>query len=1292
MKKLKLNMRRPKCLRWLKIWVKRIWILGVTLVVLSAILLTVFRALTPWAAQYKGTVETQLSHFLGTKVSIQDMKTSWYWFEPVLKLDGIQIAETNNTVLNVKELLVGIDLMRSFLHWRIQPGVLFVEDATFNFREDNAHWHLDGVALHSNSNVVAQAEYSTVLEWLLAYQKIVMKRVGMTLHWKDGRVTSIKPLNLVAVNRDGHYKVKGHARLAGDNPSVLSVLADLNMPSGFSSNVQGQLYLSVEQIDFSEWRPLFSAFNLEVTKGLGECQLWLDIHNSRLVSAQSAVRVRDVLWQQEQKKVAQKIDRLSANMAWEETPKGWRWTADHVRFRANKTTWPENDLAVTYDSDSARYKVFVKTLLLEPTRTLIHHAPDALKPLFEINLRGQLNNTQLELQKGKINYFLSRFSQLSWDAKDTLPAVTHLSGGLAWEPKEGRLNLDGEAVTLTFKNKPPLQLELLNASILWKALSQGWRVTLDRGVVKHAHGVLNARGFLDDFSSKTLGTIQGNLSFSTHDATFWWPYLPEKGLKPKLKTWLEKDVTRIEQLSGQVQLHGPLEAFPFDKQPGEFLVTGALSGVDLRFNHDWPLIKEITGTVQLDKRLLMAKIEGADFQGIPMRAARFTVADLGLNHEVMFAHGEARAPLDEMQAYIKQSPLHAKLKKLDALILKQPANLDLAIQFPFYPGAEKLKVKGLVTLQANDLFLNEVPQSFGLHDLSGALKFNEQGVVDSHLSARLFDEPMALWVRSNHEGASYFAIDMEGYLSALGLREAISSPMLSLVRGRAPIKAALKMTDEPNDLDHVRLTSSLEGLSIDLPDPFGKKRSDVTPFILETYFNFERGMRLKLNYNKQLSTDLWFSGRPSTLRLERGEVVLGDGEAVLRDKSGASIRGAFKTFDWVPWGSVLDKLQLKRSHQSKDYLQGFRTISMDFGKADILKQPYQNIHFYAQRLPENVWSMTMKEDVVSAELKYEPHQNMLSGYVSSWQVQLPGVEASQASTPSETTWKPGKIPNLKLKVGTLQVGDVNAGNLSLKGTQVSSGVWRLDSGILKSDAYELLVKGKWQAKPKPETKLDARLTVRDLKKTLAHWHGSPVVEAHDGDIQLLGEWDGAPNDFSVKGLSGQLQIAFKEGRIPNLSPETEKKMVLGKLLSILSLQTIPRRLKLDFSDLAKPGYSFDKFDGHFVLAHGIMQTEDSAIDGPVARATIKGSLNIDKQRYDLSLHVSPHITASLPVVATIAGGPVAGLATWVASKIINQGMEKVKGYTYDVSGPWDEPVVQQVHIYKKQVSSDKQFN
>ena len=99
-----------------------------------------------------------------------------------------------------------------------------------------------------------------------------------------------------------------------------------------------------------------------------------------------------------------------------------------------------------------------------------------------------------------------------------------------------------------------------------------------------------------------------------------------------------------------------------------------------------------------------------------------------------------------------------------------------------------------------------------------------------------------------------------------------------------------------------------------------------------------------------------------------------------------------------------------------------------------------------------------------------------------------------------------------------------------------------------------------------------------------------------------------------------------------------------------------------------------------------MNTTDSYIDGPVAYVSMKGDLDVLKHIYFLDLHVSPHVMASLPVVATIAGGPVAGIAVWAASKIINQGIYKVTGYTYKVTGPWSDPVIQQVDIYKKRVT------
>ena len=100
-----------------------------------------------------------------------------------------------------------------------------------------------------------------------------------------------------------------------------------------------------------------------------------------------------------------------------------------------------------------------------------------------------------------------------------------------------------------------------------------------------------------------------------------------------------------------------------------------------------------------------------------------------------------------------------------------------------------------------------------------------------------------------------------------------------------------------------------------------------------------------------------------------------------------------------------------------------------------------------------------------------------------------------------------------------------------------------------------------------------------------------------------------------------------------------------------------------------------------------MTTHDSTIDGPVAYAKMDGDIDLVKQLYDLNLRLTPYIGASLPVVATIAGwpvsGPIAGIATWAALKVINQGIiQKISAYTYKVSGPWSNPVVQQVSIVR----------
>lgn len=111
-------------------------------------------------------------------------------------------------------------------------------------------------------------------------------------------------------------------------------------------------------------------------------------------------------------------------------------------------------------------------------------------------------------------------------------------------------------------------------------------------------------------------------------------------------------------------------------------------------------------------------------------------------------------------------------------------------------------------------------------------------------------------------------------------------------------------------------------------------------------------------------------------------------------------------------------------------------------------------------------------------------------------------------------------------------------------------------------------------------------------------------------------------------------------------------MGIGKLLNLLSLQTLPRRLMLDFSDLTKKGYSFDIMSGEFGLKNGRATIKDGYINGPVADVGLKGYIDFAESYYDMTADVRPHLTSSLPLIATIVGTPVAGIITWMVNKAV----------------------------------------
>ncbi|QRN04320.1 TIGR02099 family protein [Legionella sp. MW5194] len=1257
---------------------KRIRIFLAAFIIVAALLSSLFRALTPWATQYKSEVEQHLSTLLGEAVTIQSMETGWYWFEPVIKLNQVTVTDAHRDTIKLRQLFVGINLFSSLWHWQIQPGVLYINDVKLTARQRQDQWQIDGLTTHDRQPIHwTDDSYQPILAWILAQQKIIINHLSLDVHLNDGTFIPARGINLVIGRSGWGYRIKAKAHLRQQVPTALQWVAYLTLDPYHLDKTEGQVYLSLKNVVPAQWQGFFNPERYTVTDGRGDVQVWTDIKAGQLQDAQARADIYRLALTDNQTQRHNRLDRFKANLAWQLTRTGWQLSGDHVGLEINHRHWPQNQFLVAYQKPLNTWTIHVKQLIIESLLSLDVSWPDSFKPWLAVKPRGLFKDTRVQIKNNAPAFLLTQFKTLGWEAFGPYPGVENLSGVLSWQPNEGHVEIDGEYTVIKPKDKPPVTFLSLNTVLDWKELSHGLRISLDRLVLRHPDLLFSGNGVLDDVTAREIGHITLTAALSASKAQRWLLYLPSQSLKPKLDAWLKHDVKRIDKLVANVNINGRGADFPYDKAEGEFEINGHLSGVDLVFAPKWPVTKDIEAYVQVKQRTFNADVVHADLQGIVLNEANVVINNLGLNRETLLVHTKVDTSASKAQSYVLASPLNKKLSALNSLQMSGSLSLDLQLEAALYPENDDILALGDITFKNNQVKVNHTLENIELHELNGSLQFDHEGVLDSSLQALLLNNPVSILIQSIRSSNPRTEVRIKAKTNIALLRGKLNLSIFELMRGDFWLEGLLVITENKQDLDQFQIKSSLSGLKIDLPPPLNKTADSQAPLTVDIHFNPDKALRFRINYDSRLSADLWFSGPKGQFHLQKGEIRLGSSTARWQEQLGLQIVGSLASFDLRQWLDTLAKLPATRSKESVSDAVSF--IDLRLKQARIAERNYTDLAVQATRLNANEWSIEIEQQQVKANLRYKIKERLLSGVLGHlyWH-----KSSDRQSKPSRLNVS--DMPNVDLRIHDFRYDTFNVGQVALKMTR-SPKAWRLDYCKIKTPAYQVTATGEWhQATPINQTQIKVDMQINDLAGSLKRWHISPVVESSFGQIELRGTWPGSYTDFALNKVKGTMALYFKHGRITNLSPETEEKLGLGKLLSILSLQTIPRRLKLDFSDLKNDGYSFDVLKGSFEVRDGAIHTTDSYIDGPVAYASMKGSLDLARQLYDVDLQVSPHITASLPIVATIAGGPVAGVATWVASKIINQGMQKIRAYTYKISGPWKQPVVQQVSIFRKE--------
>jgi uncharacterized protein YhdP len=199
------------------------------------------------------------------------------------------------------------------------------------------------------------------------------------------------------------------------------------------------------------------------------------------------------------------------------------------------------------------------------------------------------------------------------------------------------------------------------------------------------------------------------------------------------------------------------------------------------------------------------------------------------------------------------------------------------------------------------------------------------------------------------------------------------------------------------------------------------------------------------------------------------------------------------------------------------------------------------------------------------------------------------------------------------------------------------------------------------------------ITTKNFGQLLKQWGYSNSVLNGNGSIIFSVNWQGGPSAFKFINLAGNAKINMERGTIKGVDQG------FGKILSLLSIESLQRRLQLDFSDLSSKGLAFDKLVADFDFYNGIANTDQILLDGPSAKIVLNGSTNMVSKIIDMNMYVMPKVSSGLPLAAAIAAGnPAVGAAVWLFDKAIGLNLDKISRYHYEISGTWDTPVLKEI--------------
>ena len=277
---------------------------------------------------------------------------------------------------------------------------------------------------------------------------------------------------------------------------------------------------------------------------------------------------------------------------------------------------------------------------------------------------------------------------------------------------------------------------------------------------------------------------------------------------------------------------------------------------------------------------------------------------------------------------------------------------------------------------------------------------------------------------------------------------------------------------------------------------------------------------------------------------------------------------------------------------------------------------------------------------------------------------------------------PSEYPYLEMDMKRVKINKHYFDDFKIKTSPIEKGMV-IDELNFSNKHLTMTGNGKWlNADGGQITLFDARFTSDNFGKSLETLGYKDLIKEGKLSSQLIGQWKGSPDYFSLNNFDGKIIINLKNGEFLQVSKQSR---AIGQLLGLFSISSLQKRLSLDFSDFFSSGLSFDDMNGEFVFLSSKANANDLNLKGSFGEMRVNGTSDLKNKPHDQKLAYIPDLSSMSLISGTLLGGPVGALASIFYDKFLEQvGIDtnQLAAVEYSVKGPWDDPEIKVIESFK----------